>query len=97
MKKQTNNTVMAVPLQRLVRFLWLVVRYPLAIVALTACLIFAPLPWITLTEPMPWWAYVLGYLGSLLAIPFGAMALLMVIAVPIMLAEKLMEAWRDSE
>lgn len=97
MKTSETKPLRAVPLQRLVRFLWLVVRYPLAIVALTACLIFAPLPWITLTEPAPWWAYVLGYLGSLLAIPLGAMTLLLVIAMPVMLAEKLMEAWRESE
>lgn len=84
-------------LARLVRFLWLVLRCPLGTLAILSGLIFAPIPWVTLTEPPPWWAYALGYVGSLMAIPLIAIGGMMVLSIPFMLAKKVMEAWRESK
>lgn len=82
---------------RLVRFLWLVVRFPLGIILATASVIATPILWVELTEPAPWWAYLLGCIGAVITALLGCFGVLMLCAMPFILAEKLAEAWRASK
>jgi len=82
---------------RLVRFLWLVVRFPLSILLATASMIATPILWVELTEPAPWWAYTLGCIGALLCLVMACFGVLMLFAIPFILAEKIAEAWRASK
>ena len=92
-----DRSTSSVAFIRLVRFLWLVLRFPLAICVATASIIATPILWVDLTEPAPWWAYLLGCIGALLALVMGVLLAIMVCALPFILAEKLAEAWRASK
>lgn len=92
-----NRSTSSVTCIRFVRFLWLVVRFPLGIILATASMIATPILWVELTAQAPWWAYLLGFIGALLCLALAGFGALLLFAIPFILAEKLADEWRASK
>lgn len=84
-------------INRILRFLWLMIRFPLVVILLVACLIATPILWIQFPVPVPWWAYGLASIGALFFAGMGVLILVSLCCLPFILADEVAKAWRRSD
>lgn len=84
-------------INRILRFLWLMIRFPLGIGLGVACLIATPILWIQFPSPPPWWAYGLASIGALFFAGMGVLILVSLCCLPFILADEVAKAWRRSD
>ena len=84
-------------LTRIAIFLWLMIRFPLGVILLVACLIATPILWIQFPVPVPWWAYGFASIGALFFAGMGVLILVSLCCLPLFLQMRLQKAWRRSD